>query len=176
MPNYSPRRIISTQTSSGKKETDIVISSKSTPSPFRNKQCQSSARKRPFQSSFRDDPCAETEDDGTLMSKVLASPTSSFGGHTNRDYDQASQILVNSSRKANHNLSGSKRRNIDMVPLDGDHDDHDIIARIQQSPKLNHSGGRNSDSSLEESNQMSNGSKMIEVDKCRTHMHWTDVS
>ncbi|XP_023529577.1 uncharacterized protein LOC111792394 isoform X2 [Cucurbita pepo subsp. pepo] len=143
MPNYSPRRIISTQTSSGKKETDIVIS--------------------------------KTEDDGTLMSKVLASPTSSFGGHTNHDYDQASQILVNSSRKANHNLSGSKRRNIDMVPLDGDHDDHGIIARIQQSPKLNHSGGRNSDSSLEESNQMSNGSKMIEVDKCRTHMHWTDM-
>ncbi|XP_022989286.1 uncharacterized protein LOC111486405 [Cucurbita maxima] len=175
MPNYSPRRIISTQKSSVKKETGIAISSKSTPSPFKNKQSQSSARKRSFQSPSRDDPCEETEDGGTLMRKVLASPTSSFGGHINHDYDQASQILVSSSRKANHNLSGSKRRNIDMIPLDGDHDDNGIIARIQQSPKLNHSGGHNSDSSLEESNQMSNGSKMIEVNKCRTRMHWTDM-
>ncbi|KAG6589091.1 hypothetical protein SDJN03_17656, partial [Cucurbita argyrosperma subsp. sororia] len=175
MPNYSPRRIISTQTSSGKKETDIVISSKSTPSPFKNKQSHNSARKRPFQSPFRDDPCEETEDDGTLMRKVLASPTSSFGGRINHDYDQASQMLVSSSRKANHNLSGSKRRNIDMIPLDGDHDDHGILTRIHQSPKLNHSGGCNSDSSLEESNQMSNGSKMIEVNKCRTLMHWTEM-
>lgn len=175
MPNYSPRRIISTQTSSDKKETEIAISSRSTLSPFKNEQSQSSARKKPFRSPFRNDPFNETKHDGTFMRKVMVSPTSSLSGHINHDYDQASQTLA-SSRKDNHNLSGSKRRNIDTIPLYGDHDDSDIIVRIQQSPKLNHSGSCDLDSPLEESNQMSNGSKEIEGSRNRALMHWTDVS
>ncbi|XP_022952683.1 uncharacterized protein LOC111455306 isoform X1 [Cucurbita moschata] len=173
MANYSPRRIISTQTSSGKKEPKVSISCMSTPSPFKNERTQSSAREKPFQSPFRNDPFNETKDDGTFMRKVRASPTSSLSGHINHDNYQASHILVSSSRKTNHRLSGSKRRNIDLITLDGDQGDNDVIVRTQRSLKLNHSGSCNVGSPLEESNQISNGSKRTEGN---TLMHWTDMA
>lgn len=178
MRNYSPRRIISTQTSSGKKESVVAISSKSTLSPFKNEQSQSqsSARKKPFQSPFRDDPFGETKDNGTFMRKVMASPTSISSGHINHDNDQESCVLVSSSRKGNHSLSGSKRRNIDSMHLDRDHDGNDVMVRIRQNLKLNHNGSSDVDSLLEEFNQMSNGSKRIEGNRNRALMHWTDVS
>ncbi|XP_038889056.1 uncharacterized protein LOC120078802 isoform X2 [Benincasa hispida] len=175
-PNYSPRRIISIQTSSGKKEAVVAISSKSSPSPFKNEQSQSSARKKPFQSPFRNDPFNETKDDGTFMRKVMASPTSNSSGYIKHDSYQASCVLGSSSRKGNHSLSGSKRRNIDSMPLDRDHDDNEVIVRIRQNIKLNHSGISDVDSPLEESNQMSNGSKRIEGNRNRAFMHWTDMS
>lgn len=176
MPNYSPRRMISFQTSSGKKKTEIAISNELTLSPLKNEQTQSSVRKKPFQSPFRDDPFNETKDDETFMRKVMTSPTSSLRGHINYDSDRASHMSASSSRKANHSLSGSKRRNIDTIPPDGDHDDTDIIARTEESLKLNRSGSCDVDSPLEESNQPSNCRETIEDIGNRAVMPWTDVS
>ncbi|XP_016902820.1 uncharacterized protein LOC103500493 isoform X2 [Cucumis melo] len=176
IPNYSPRRIISTQTSSGKKESVVAISNKSSPSSFNNEQSQSSTRKRPFQSPFRNNPFNETKDDGMFMRKVMASPTSNLRGHINQDNDQESCVSVSSSRKGNHSHSGSKRRNIGPMPLVGDRDDNDIIVRIRQNLKLNHNGSCDVDSLVEEFNQMSDGNKRIEDNRNRALMHWTDMS
>ncbi|XP_031744677.1 uncharacterized protein LOC101212645 isoform X2 [Cucumis sativus] len=174
--NYSPRRIISTQTSSGKKESMVAISCESSLSPIKNEQSQSSARKRPFQSPFRNDPFNETNDDGMFMRKVMASPTSNLSGNINQDNDQESCVLVSSSSKGNHSHSGSKRRNIDPMPLDRDHDDNEIIVRIRQNLKLNHNGSCDVDSLVEEFNQMSDGNKRIEDNRNQAFMHWTDMS
>lgn len=172
MPNYSPRRLISFQTSSGKKKTENPISGKSILSPLKNEQSQSSARKKPFQSPLRNENFSETKDDVTSMREVMGSPTSSFSGHVTYDFDQASHISESSSR--NHSLSGSKRRNIDMIPLEGDHDD--IILRNQESPKVKRGGSCDVDSPVEGFNEMSNGSKKIEGSRNRAFTDWTDVS
>lgn len=154
----------------------VAISCESSLSPIKNEQSQSSARKRPFQSPFRNDPFNETNDDGMFMRKVMASPTSNLSGNINQDNDQESCVLVSSSSKGNHSHSGSKRRNIDPMPLDRDHDDNEIIVRIRQNLKLNHNGSCDVDSLVEEFNQMSDGNKRIEDNRNQAFMHWTDVS